>query len=424
MIEERTMSPTAKKRQSKSKSGMGTLIVLGALILLAIVFATTGADPLGLFEDNANATSTRVVVPTFTPDAVRDETSVLASNAETWYEVGFVTPIRIRSAEEIEYGENGIPAEILAGSLAEKLIQRIDAAQTSIHIASFETDMIDIANALIRAHKRGVDVRWITDDEFGTESDEKEGHGQFGVMEKAGIEIIDDQRGGLMHNKFWLFDGEVVWTGSTNVTISGMFEQDNNVIVIESPELTAIYEQQFEEMWAGEFGARSPSDVESQRLVVNGTPIQVLFSPEDKPIQYIVPYIQNARRNIRFLAFSYTHPDLGAAMVDRLSNGVTIHGVFETVGSDTEFSEMMLLHCAGGNMRQDTNFAFLHHKVIIVDNRYVITGSLNFSDNANTNNNENVIIIDNRDIAKLYLDEFERIWKISSDLDPEENKCP
>ncbi len=421
------MSRSSNTRRSKSTNAVGVLVVLGAVLCLGIVFITTGADPLGLFEDTGTPTSAaQVQVPTNTPKSSSGAVTLEAEPPSTadWYEVGFVTPIRVRAAEEVEYGENGIPAEILQGSLAEKLIQRIDQAKTSIHIASFETDMVDIANALIRAHKRGVDVRWITDDEFGTEADEKPGHGQLGLMEKAGIEIIDDQRGGLMHNKFWIFDGETVWTGSTNITISGMFEQDNNLIVIESKDLAAIYEQQFEEMWNGEFGARSPSDVENQKVVINDTPIQVLFAPEDKPIEHILPYVQNARRNIRFLAFSYTHPDLGSAMLDRLANGVTIHGVFETVGSDTEYSEMMPLHCAGGNMRQDTNFAFLHHKVMIIDNRYVITGSLNFSDSANTKNNENVIIIDNREIAKLYLDEFERIWKISADLDPAEFKCP
>lgn len=419
------MSRSTNKRQSKSQSGLGTLIVLGALIVFGIIFASTGADPLGLFAvETITPGSAEVnVPPTTAPQTPSGQNDAPVAGSD-WYEVGFVEPIRVRAAEEVEYGENGIPDEILEGSLAENLIQRIDQAEKSILIASFETDMIDIADALIRAHKRGVDVRWITDDEFGIESDEKPGHGQFAVMEKAGIEIIDDQRSGLMHNKFWIFDSQTVWTGSTNVTISGMFEQDNNVIVIESAELAAIYEKQFEEMWAGEFGARSPSDVEGQKLNVNGTPIEVLFSPEDKPIEHIVPYIQNARRNIRFLAFSYTHPDLGNAMVERMENGVTIHGVFEKVGSDTEYSEMLLLYCAGGNMRQDTNFAFLHHKVIIVDNRYVITGSLNFSDSANTKNNENVIIIDNREIASLYLQEFERIWKISEDLDADQYECP
>jgi phosphatidylserine/phosphatidylglycerophosphate/cardiolipin synthase-like enzyme len=45
----------------------------------------------------------------------------------------------------------------------------------------------------------------------------------------------------------------------------------------------------------------------------------------------------------------------------------------------------------------------------------VITGSLNFSTNAEESNDENVIIIDNPDIAKLYLQDFERVWALASD---------
>lgn len=420
---------TRSTRKKKAGSPQGTLIVLAIILLLGLVFAATGADPLGLFAEAPTPTQARPA--TQTPFRPATATPVGAppspggtNDNNNWYELGFVNPLRLSEAEKLDYSANGLPADILAGSLAERLIFYIDSAQTSIHAAAFEIDLTDISNALIRAHKRGVDIRFITDDEFGTDIDDKPGHGQLAAMKKAGIEVIDDGRGGLMHNKFWVFDGEIVWTGSTNATINGMFEQNNNVIIIQSRELAAVYETQFEEMWGGEFGARAPSLVDEQKVVVNGTSIFVVFSPEDKPVEYIVPYLHNARRNIRFMAFSYTQPDMGNAMLERIQSGVTVEGVFEAVGSDSEFSEMMLLHCGGGKMRRDGNPGFLHHKVIIIDNRIVITGSFNFSDNANTRNNENVIIIDNADIAKRYLDEFQRVWKEASDLDPARFQCP
>jgi phosphatidylserine/phosphatidylglycerophosphate/cardiolipin synthase-like enzyme len=414
--------------RSKKKSGSpkGTLIVLAIILLLGLVFMATGADPLGLFAEVPTPTQIQPVTetpfrpPTATPVSAPPATD----NSGDWYEVGFVNPLRLSNAQKTEYSTKGLPADILAGSLAERLIFYIDSAKTTIHVAAFEIDLTDVSNALIRAHKRGVDVRFVTDNEFGTDADKKPDHGQLAAMKKAGIKIIDDGRGGLMHNKFWIFDSEVVWTGSTNATINGMFEQNNNMIVIKSRELAAIYEKQFEEMWSGEFGARAPSFVNEQKITVNGTPIFVVFSPEDKPVQHIVPYLQNARRNIRFMAFSYTQPDMGNAMLERIKSGVTVEGVFEAVGSDSQFSEMMNLHCGGGKIRRDGNPGFLHHKVIIIDNRIVITGSFNFSDSANTKNNENVIIIDNADIAKRYLDEFQRVWKEGSDLDPQRFKCP
>ena len=70
---------------------------------------------------------------------------------------------------------------------------------------------------------------------------------------------------------------------------------------------------------------------------------------------------------------------------------------------------MIPLYCAKAPVRQDGNPAFMHHKVIIIDDHIVVTGSLNFTDNADQQNNENVIIIDNADIAKLYVQDFQEL---------------
>ena len=99
-------------------------------------------------------------------------------------------------------------------------------------------------------------------------------------------------------------------------------------------------------------------------------------------------------------------------MTDRAQNRVNVAGVFEKVGSDTDAAELKTLFCAKVPVRRDGNPIFLHDKVIVVDEHIVITGSLNFSTNAEESNDENVIIIDNADIARLYMQEFEKVWII------------
>jgi phosphatidylserine/phosphatidylglycerophosphate/cardiolipin synthase-like enzyme len=408
------------KKSSASKSslgGIGTAIIAIAVIVLGGYYFTSGADPLGLFGGTKSTQAAPGAAATSTP--IKDTSF---SPTGSWWDVYFVTPLRLKESEERTFNAK-IPAKNYTGSITEKLIQHIDEATKTIHIASFEFDLTDIANALIRAKERGVDVRWITDDESGIQADTKPGRGQFKVLKAAGIPIIDDKRGALMHDKFWLFDGQIVWTGSTNVTVSGMFEQNNNVIVVHSPDLAAIYERQFEDMWAGKFNAKAPSTVDQQSLTIDGTPIQILFSPEDKAISHIVPYIQKATSSIRFMAFTFTQDSLGGAMIERKKNGVDVQGVFESTGSDTEFSEMIPLYCAKAPVRKDGNPAFMHHKVIVIDEHIVITGSLNFTDNADQQNNENVIIIDNADIAKLYLQDFQKVWDAGKDPDPAKMKC-
>ena len=238
-----------KKRRSSSKNASVTLFALVILSILGAYYALTGNNPGGVFD----AGTPTVAVPTATrTPVVVVPSAVNASGA--WWEVYFTDPLNVNDPEDWQ------------GSIEGRLIEKINAAQTSIHIASFEFDLTPVAEALIVAQERGVDVRWVTDDEFGIESDEEPGHGQFALMEDAGIEIRSDTRSALMHNKFWIFDNELVWTGSTNITENGIFKQDNNAIVIQSAELAAIYEREFQEMWNGEFGPTSTSQL-AQRVI-------------------------------------------------------------------------------------------------------------------------------------------------------------
>jgi len=65
----------------------------------------------------------------------------------------------------------------------------------------------------------------------------------------------------------------------------------------------------------------------------------------------------------------------------------------------------------------------MHNKVIVVDERFVITGSFNFSTNAEESNDENVIIIDNPEIARLYMQDFERVWALATEPEPGKITC-
>ena len=162
--------------------------------------------------------------------------------------------------------------------IIDKLIGYIDAAESSIDLAVFETNLTPVAEALIRAHERGVAVRWITDDENGRDADGEEGRGQFARLEAAGIEVRDDLRSAFMHNKFILIDGRILWTGSMNLTTNDVFRNNNNVVVLQWPAAVAVYAREFEEMWNGQFGPRSPSNVNGQTVMTAaGLPITCLL---------------------------------------------------------------------------------------------------------------------------------------------------
>ena len=332
--------------------------------------------------------------------------------AQSWWEVYFTDPLTINNPNNP------------AGSVEEKWIEYINAAQTSIHIAGFEFNLTRVAEALMAAKARGVDVKWIADDKNGTGYDSEPGRGQFAMLTGAGIEVKDDARTALMHNKFWIFDQRTVWTGSTNATVNGVYKQNNNVILIHSPEVAAIYEREFQEMWNGQFGPRAPSTVNNQWAILDATPLQILFTPEDQVMSKMIAVVRDAQTSIRFMAFSFTDFPLAQVMIERANAGVSVSGVFEAFGSNSPNSELSTLWCAGLPVRQDGNSSFLHHKVIIVDDNIVLTGSMNYSANAEESNEENVIILDNPEIAALYLQEFDRVWAQTQSLPADAFTCP
>lgn len=356
-------------------------------------------------------TDTPLVLPAITDTPIVATEPPAVVPVDRWWDVYFTDPLAF-----------GNP-DVLTGSIEEKLIGFINNAQTSIHIASFEFNLTPVAEALIAAKNRGVDVKWMTDDENGLDYDTQPGRGQFSLLMGAGIEVKDDARSALMHNKFWIFDQKIVWTGSTNITVNGIFKQNNNVLLIRSPELAYAYEREFQEMWNGQFGPRAPSTVNNQWVILDGAPVQALFSPEDKVVSNLIALVKDAQVSIRFLAFSFTDYPLAQTMIDRAKAGVDVKGVFETFGSTSPNSELQTFWCAGVPVRQDGNSSFLHDKLMIVDNSIVATGSLNYSSNADESNEENVVIVDNAEIAALYLQEFDKLWKQATDVDPTLFNC-
>jgi phosphatidylserine/phosphatidylglycerophosphate/cardiolipin synthase-like enzyme len=391
---------SSARRSSSQKSGCTSqLIAIAVVVVIVImggVYLCTGRDPMGLFEPGEGTPVAPVTaqVPTPTTGAGPAPTS----SRRTWWEVYFTNPSVINDPDD------------LSGSIPEKLIAYINQAEHTIHVAAFEFNLTPVAEALIAAHERGVKVQWVTDDEYGLDADWEEGHGQFAMLEDAGIEVKDDGRSALMHNKFWVFDDQMVWTGSTNATVNDNFRNNNNVMIIHSPDVATMYEREFQEMWDGQFGPTSPSTVDLQSTVVGRTPVQVLFAAEDEAISHLVPLVEGAQESIRIMAFSFTHDALGEAVLQRAQKGVDVKGIFETRGSETEHSELARLFCAKVPARQDGNPGTFHHKVIVIDEKILITGSLNFSNNADESNDENLVVIQGKTISDKYLQEFDRRW--------------
>lgn len=290
------------------------------------------------------------------------------------------------------------------------LIRLIKQSRKRFYGSFYDISSQKIISELITAKKRGVDIRLALEDDNAHSE-------KIQDLLDNNIGIVSDKRRGLMHNKFAIIDEELIWTGSYNLTNNGGYRNDNNAISIRSRELAAIFLDEFREMFERKvFGNRKEAKIFSklrQKHYVNiaGTPINIYFSPEDNIERILLKRIKKATSSIHFMAFSFTSDAIGEMIIKRFKSGIAVHGIFERHGANSKYSEYIKMKVEGIPVKLDRNRYTMHHKVIIIDKRLVITGSYNFSKNANKNNDENTLIIDNAEIAALYLKEFKRLYR-------------
>jgi phosphatidylserine/phosphatidylglycerophosphate/cardiolipin synthase-like enzyme len=323
----------------------------------------------------------------------QNEQAVIQSPVSSWLEIYFTDPLSPNA-----YDYRGGPDKILAAA--------IDQARLSVDVAAYSLNLWSIRDALIHAHQRGVVVRMVM------ESDNRDDW-EVQEMRDAGIKIIGDQQEGLMHNKFIVIDRTEVWTGSMNFTISGAYRDNNNLIHMHSSEIAEDYLSDFEKMFTyGLFGTNLITNIPYPEITINDERVEIYFSPNGGISERIIELINSAKNSIYFLAFSFTSDEIGNALIAHADKGIEVTGVLDdgpvTPNQGTEFNSFLQ---AGLDVRTDGNTSgLMHHKVIIIDRKIVITGSYNFTGSAEHQNDENVVIIFSTEAAGKYLEEFQCVY--------------
>jgi len=312
-----------------------------------------------------------------------------------WIDIYFTNPVSPLASQE-----TGGPDGLLAAA--------IDAARLTVDVAIYSLNLRSIRDALIRAHERGVQVRMVM------ESDNLDGSAPQALLD-AGVPILGDRREGLMHDKFVVIDRSEVWLGSMNFTYSGTYEDNNQLILLRSVKMAENYTKEFEEMFVDDmFGEDVVAETPNPEVRIDGTDMEIYFSPDDGVAQHILDILNYAEESIYFMAFSFTTDEFGEAIRAKADNGLSVAGVMEeeqiksNVGTEYDFFKQ-----AGLNVFVDGNAGQMHHKTMIIDEKIVITGSYNFSRSAETRNDENIVIFHSEPIAAFFLQEFQRIYQQS-----------
>ncbi len=378
--------------------------------------------------------------------------------------------------------------------LEQVILDAIASATASIDVAVQEITLPKIALALRDRAQAGVKVRIIVENQYNrvwqplndfqsgqmdkrqqSKHSEKQklidgnGNGKITqeeveqrdairILTKAQVPLLDDtadgsKGSGLMHHKFMVVDGRTVVLGSANWTTSGVHGDfasaesrgnANALLKIDSPELAAVLEDEFDLLWGDGpkgkedslFGLQKP--VRSPRVVnIPGSEVTVQFSPvsETKPWRQSVnglisQTLTQANSSIDLALFVFSDQGISDHLAQKSQAGVTVQALVDRNFIYRSYSEALdMLGTAMPDHRckyEAHNRPWtqpiatvgmpnlpegdkLHHKFALIDNHTVIIGSHNWSAAANHTNDEDLLVIRNPTVAAHFRREFDRL---------------
>ncbi|BAZ14520.1 hypothetical protein NIES4071_63640 [Calothrix sp. NIES-4071] len=309
------------------------------------------------------------------------------------------------------------------------------------------------------------------------DANEIEQRDALAILDKAKVtrrdDTSDNSRGSdLMHHKFVVVDNRFVIVTSANFTLSDVhgdyakpdtLGNANNLLKIDSPEIATLFTEEFNLMWGAsnnkKFGLKKP--IRAPRTIKLGdSTVTIHFSPTS-PTQpwinssngLIHTTLSTATKSVDMALFVFSDQRLANILEGRHQQKVSIRALIEKSFAYRSYSEAldMMGFALSDKCKYEvdnkpwrqplTTVAIpslphgdlLHHKFGVIDNQTVITGSHNWSEAANTGNDETLLVIQNPVIAAHYTREFERLYqksqpglpqRIQQKIKQEQKQCP
>ncbi len=332
---------------------------------------------------------------------------------------------------------SGTNAVYLNGTFKDTLIAYINRAKSTIDFCVYNfyqtsaSDNINsIATAVNAAYARGVTIRWICN---GTSTNNALVNLNTNIHSIASPTTTGY---GICHNKFVVFDANstnvndpIVWTGSFNFTTQQNSSDYNNVLIIQDKNVAQTYYSQFNQMWGGTSATPGTSAFGIHKVAstvntftVNGTKVEVYFSPMDGAKTQLQNVINSASGDLQFGIYTFTDVQAATAIKNRIAAGVSVFGIMDVYSQTyTPYTTLSPSTVMGTNLKiyNGAGSSLYHSKIIMADALHpasdpqVGAGSFNWTTSAESTNDENFIIIHDAVIANQY---YQSICKNFTDV--------
>ena len=139
--------------------------------------------------------------------------------------------------------------------------------------------------------------------------------------------------------------------------------------------------------------------------------MDTMFFPNEDNVFKLCDYISKAKKDLRICVFNFTNNDLSKAVLNAHKRGVRVKIISDDECMKNKGNDVQFLVDNGIPARTDDAERFhMHNKFVIVDNKFLVTGSFNWTVQAGTSNQENLLVVDNEYFMQKYTEYFEDLW--------------
>jgi len=380
------------------------LVILFVIILIVLPFVNNS----GIFSNIGKSINSHNVIKDI--NSIKDTNTIKDTNLVTNIKnktndlkdkpIGFINNLK----NKINYGNPDRNLSINSYFCPENdceynLVQLINSSKSSIDCAVYDINLKDVADALIAAKNRGLSVNFVTDYDRSGSIYSKVGYLKYNKINV----LVSPSDSSYMHNKFCVFDNKTVWLGSMNFTLNGTYKNNNNVLVINDKQLAQEYTNKINSFYENKFSMPIDKNITINRI---GN-LQNYFCPEDNCEYHVSKQIDDANISIDCMFFSFTLDDITNELETK---NISKRFIFES-RTVNEYSEYNKLKEMGVLVLLDKNPNSMHNKFCVIDGKILMTGSANLSNNGMKNNDEDLVFVNDFNLAQNYLNYFNKYWK-------------
>jgi phosphatidylserine/phosphatidylglycerophosphate/cardiolipin synthase-like enzyme len=300
-----------------------------------------------------------------------------------------------------------------------------------IYASVFNINDPRIVDKLIEAHRNGVDVKLLTAAHQMTP--DKTWQTEYPRLQQAGIPVIGmvrDQEFASNHTKFAVFDGKAVTTGSYNWETRSAEDNNENMMILRSPEVAAQYLEMFRAIGGGP---------QIDRPVDPSSKLNIYYSQQHDVPKVICQELDRAEKDITVSMFTLRTlkdndgQDVLDALVRAKQRGVNVTVVLEKNIADAgeyygrttpnDLTDERLAEHGIEIVKIHTNYnnnkyAAMHHKFAVIDGETTLTGPYNWYSGSKVSDDDLVLVRD-KTVANRYLGEVNNLrHHYDTDFDP------